>query len=529
VISGGRDAKSPPWVVLVSRRHAAAEEGVAAPEITVEPGHGVISHATWISLAAACCSGLVLYSIKHRTTVMDAEIGRTFRATKAAHDSTAILKVEWAALNEPTRLQTMASQYLTLKATIPSQFVALTDLPGKLPAPGTIIPGPMPPVTPLNPAPPPADPAPVQDSAPAVPELVASAAPPAAAPAQQAAAEPASTPPSVRAATAAATAPAIPAPAATPTPDTSHIQLADATPAIAAVPASPPVPEPMPPVSAATAPPVAGPPPVEVAPPASAKLAEASLPTPSVAPPPPRAVAPDMQVASTDADADTSLPAPRPARPAPRAANRPVMLARMRPPAIIAPPQPRNMALAAIAPPRIRLPVPAAAHARPDVPHGRVAPAPMLHLAMARQPPRHDVTLAEFMAQIDTAKATPRHTVAPHHVGQARSEPAHNLSLPSPPAEILVARSEPPHHVQVPETSTQSALGGAADLKVASQPRQEEAAVQPRYQPPAYRYPPYQMPYGSPYSPVYRSPWGSYAWASRPYYPQPVQQGYAYQ
>ncbi len=154
VISGGRDAKSPPWVVLVSRRHAAAEEGVAAPEITVEPGHGVISHATWISLAAACCSGLVLYSIKHRTTVMDAEIGRTFRATKAAHDSTAILKVEWAALNEPTRLQTMASQYLTLKATIPSQFVALTDLPGKLPAPGTIIPGPMPPVTPLK-APPP--------------------------------------------------------------------------------------------------------------------------------------------------------------------------------------------------------------------------------------------------------------------------------------------------------------------------------------------------------------------------------------
>jgi hypothetical protein len=155
VISGGRDAKSPPWVVLVSRRHAAAEEGVAAPEITVEPGHGAISHATWISLAAACCSGLVLYSIKHRTTVMDAEIGRSFRATKAAHDSTAILKVEWAALNEPTRLQTMASQYLTLKATIPSQFVALTDLPGKLPAPGTIIPGPMPPVIPLKAGPPP--------------------------------------------------------------------------------------------------------------------------------------------------------------------------------------------------------------------------------------------------------------------------------------------------------------------------------------------------------------------------------------
>jgi hypothetical protein len=544
VISGGREG-SKPWVVLVSRRPAApaavAPEPDAQPAqgITVATGNGAISHATWISLAAACCSGLMLYSVKHRTTVMDGEIVRAFHATKAAQNNTAMLKVEWAALNDPTRLQTMAAQYSTLKPLVPSQFVALDDLPKHLPAPGTIIADQVPPVVTAAASVVPGEAAaPVPASAPAETDVVARAV--------------AMTPAPARPAT--VTAAPAPAPEAKVGVDTTPVQIAAANPPAEAPPsanpqpaenAAPASPYPVEAAAPASAPPVeaaatSSPQPAEAAPRATIPPAEPALqaaiqpveaalpasPPPAEATPSPHAAASGVAKAPGAPIPNATSPMRRSARPAlpPKGQGRAVMLARIRPPVL-----PGPMMLAAITPPRIRLPAAAAGHAKPDPAHGRGVAAPMLHLAMARPPARHDVTLAEFMAQIDAAKAAAHHAAAPHHIGQARSEPAHNLSLPSPPADVLVARSEPPRTAPPPPAVSASA-GDTADHEVAEQPRQEEAAAQPRYQAPAYRYPPYQMPYGSPYSPVYRSPWGPYAWSSRPYYPQPpAQSGYAYQ
>ena len=67
---------------------------------------------TVLCLLAACGSGLYLYSEKHRTGLLDRDIGRVIYATEAARARTGLLRAEWALLNEPGRLQDMAGRYL---------------------------------------------------------------------------------------------------------------------------------------------------------------------------------------------------------------------------------------------------------------------------------------------------------------------------------------------------------------------------------------------------------------------------------
>ena len=90
---------------------------------------------TCLCLLSAFGSGLYLYSEKHRTALLDREIGRVIHETEAARDRTGMLRSEWAVLNEPGRLQAMAEKYLTLKTMAPTQFVQLAELSSRLPAP----------------------------------------------------------------------------------------------------------------------------------------------------------------------------------------------------------------------------------------------------------------------------------------------------------------------------------------------------------------------------------------------------------
>jgi hypothetical protein len=92
---------------------------------------------TCLCLAAACGSGLYLYSEKHRTALLDKQISGVIHATEAARARTGLLRAEWALLNEPGHLQDMADKYLALKPMAPSQFVQISDLAARLPPPGT--------------------------------------------------------------------------------------------------------------------------------------------------------------------------------------------------------------------------------------------------------------------------------------------------------------------------------------------------------------------------------------------------------
>jgi len=92
---------------------------------------------TCITALLAAASGLYLYQVKQNALVLDARITRTVHAADAARERTRFLHAEWALLNDPQRLQSLATQYLTLKPMGPAQLLTLRQLADRLPAPGT--------------------------------------------------------------------------------------------------------------------------------------------------------------------------------------------------------------------------------------------------------------------------------------------------------------------------------------------------------------------------------------------------------
>ncbi len=95
---------------------------------------------TCISVLLACGSGLYLYQTKHHAQVVDRQIEHTVQAITATKMQTRELAAAWTLLGNPDRLQLLANQYLDIKPVQPSQFVALSDLDSRLPAPRVLPP-----------------------------------------------------------------------------------------------------------------------------------------------------------------------------------------------------------------------------------------------------------------------------------------------------------------------------------------------------------------------------------------------------
>ena len=96
----------------------------------------MIRPLTCICLLLAGGSGLYLYQSKHEAQMLDREIERTMRATDVARDRIAVLRGEWALLNEPERLDALSKARLGLKSVAPSQYVTAAELGARLPPPG---------------------------------------------------------------------------------------------------------------------------------------------------------------------------------------------------------------------------------------------------------------------------------------------------------------------------------------------------------------------------------------------------------
>ena len=91
----------------------------------------------------AGASGMYLYAEKHRTTVLDQQISRIAHDTERVRERTAMLRAEWALLNQPERLAALATRFLPqLRPLDPSQFVQMSALDSRLPS----LPTPVPPV-----------------------------------------------------------------------------------------------------------------------------------------------------------------------------------------------------------------------------------------------------------------------------------------------------------------------------------------------------------------------------------------------
>lgn len=92
---------------------------------------------TCLTLIAAAGAGLYLYQEKHRAQMVDREINRTVHATEQTRDRVGMLRAEWALLNEPERLASLATTYLsTLQTMTPGQFAHIADLGSRLPPVG---------------------------------------------------------------------------------------------------------------------------------------------------------------------------------------------------------------------------------------------------------------------------------------------------------------------------------------------------------------------------------------------------------
>ncbi|HZF74567.1 MAG TPA: hypothetical protein VE033_01865 [Acetobacteraceae bacterium] len=88
---------------------------------------------TIVSFLAFATAGAWLYQVKHEVTQLDRELRDIARQTEAARERTAILRAEWALLNEPGRLRQVAQQHLQLEPMQPTHFVRLADLERRLP------------------------------------------------------------------------------------------------------------------------------------------------------------------------------------------------------------------------------------------------------------------------------------------------------------------------------------------------------------------------------------------------------------
>ncbi len=95
----------------------------------------MIRPLTFISMILAAVSGLYLYQTKYRSQMLDRKIEQTIKSADAARERIGLLRAEWAVLNEPDRLATLAAQNLTLQPLVPQQFSSLADAASRLPVP----------------------------------------------------------------------------------------------------------------------------------------------------------------------------------------------------------------------------------------------------------------------------------------------------------------------------------------------------------------------------------------------------------
>jgi len=95
----------------------------------------MIRPITVICWILALGAGLYLYRAKHEVELMDKHIEQIAKETNDIRAESRHFLDEWIRLGEPEQLRKYSDQYLGLKAVMPTQFVRLSDLPGRLPTP----------------------------------------------------------------------------------------------------------------------------------------------------------------------------------------------------------------------------------------------------------------------------------------------------------------------------------------------------------------------------------------------------------
>lgn len=91
----------------------------------------------FLVIGALVFAAAYVYRIKMDSTVQTERVARLRADIRTQRDAIASLRAEWAKLQNPKRLQTLAERHLGLKPIDPSQFGSLDNLPDRPPTVGS--------------------------------------------------------------------------------------------------------------------------------------------------------------------------------------------------------------------------------------------------------------------------------------------------------------------------------------------------------------------------------------------------------
>jgi hypothetical protein len=85
-------------------------------------------------------AAVYVYEIKFEATLQAEKVMKLRSEIRHERDGIAVLRADWAKLDNPTRIQTLTQRYLPLRQTEPTQIDTLDNLPERPPSivpPGT--------------------------------------------------------------------------------------------------------------------------------------------------------------------------------------------------------------------------------------------------------------------------------------------------------------------------------------------------------------------------------------------------------
>ena len=89
---------------------------------------GFLRHTTVLFLLLAGGISMVLFSVKYQVHDLEAEYSRLSTALDEESRSLHVLRAEWATLNDPKRIEELASQYLDMHPIPPRQVVGPDEM-----------------------------------------------------------------------------------------------------------------------------------------------------------------------------------------------------------------------------------------------------------------------------------------------------------------------------------------------------------------------------------------------------------------
>jgi hypothetical protein len=98
----------------------------------------MIRPATLFWIALAGCVGYGLYHLKNEVQARENELFKINRTILAEQEAIHVLRAEWSYLNQPARLQALASRDLKLQPMKPSQLGTIASLPPLPPQDGSL-------------------------------------------------------------------------------------------------------------------------------------------------------------------------------------------------------------------------------------------------------------------------------------------------------------------------------------------------------------------------------------------------------